>query len=224
MTIEETSDPETEESVLEDPSGYSVREVSVGGEAGSGTEIHQNHLLYGETELVELPQSTSFMVHYGVTHVYEGANQDIVLVTQIGECGGCVAFLDQYYIVKKPELNVEVVPFLAPEDVNLFYNGAVYSNTVFADQVNELAFVNEVGDIYKQPSGDLNEAYYEEVWSYSFDRQTWQLAYTTKPGESVQCDNYMGWDVDPDKLRYWKEALVTSPQVIEADFEKNLCS
>ncbi len=69
---------------------YSVREVSIGGEAGADDEAYQNHLLFGETELIELPLSTSFMVHYGVAHVYEGLNQDIVVVTQNSECGGCV--------------------------------------------------------------------------------------------------------------------------------------
>ncbi|MFA5855570.1 MAG: hypothetical protein WC846_04860 [Candidatus Gracilibacteria bacterium] len=173
-----------------------------------------NSLFYEKTKLFDFPYPgdiASNAYSTSLAKVFKGEESDIVFVVNSGQCAGCNFFSNKYYVVNKADLSVEAVEFSLPPDVG-GYNGEAM-NAIFADEVNEMAYVNVKGDFFES-NGKLSNSYYEEVWVYLFDTQEWKLVKTIDAGETIMCDGMMSLNIDPTKISYWKEALVISPTLM----------
>ncbi|MFA5792268.1 MAG: hypothetical protein WC897_00155 [Candidatus Gracilibacteria bacterium] len=167
-------------------------------------------LFYEKTKIMDFPypgDAVSNMNYTSLAKVFKGEESDIVFVVNSGECAGCNSFLEEYYIVNKADLSIETVEFNLPPDVG-GYNGEAM-NAIFADEVNEMAYVNVKGDFFES-NGEPSDSYYEEVWVYLFDKKEWSLVETIDAGKTIMC-NGMSLNLDPNRIRYSGGALDLSP-------------
>lgn len=164
------------------------------------------YLSYGDTRIFELPWTGAWNAReFLITKVFKRDEKDIVFLTVGAGCGGCIAFLDKYFVIDKSDLSVDEVDFKGPSDFDI---SPMYA--IFADAANEMAYVQTYGDLYNYN----NYTYYEEVWVYLFDTNEWKLVETIDNGETVMCES-MGLNPDPKDVFFWKKALMLEPDPIE---------
>lgn len=191
---------EDSEAVVETDAEYEIRFDAAG-----------SSLFYGETKLVDFEATDSLRTNEQlIGEVFKGDENDIVFVLNGAGCGGCVAFRDEYYVVDKSDLSVETVEFYGPEEINIFKIGAPM-NAIYEPSMRKMAYVYSEGSLY-----EYDDSYFEEVWSYNFDKNEWRLVQRIDKGKTLMCES-MGFSIDPKKIRYWKEALLVSPASIEEE-------
>ncbi|MBL4693974.1 hypothetical protein JKY72_01240 [Candidatus Gracilibacteria bacterium] len=173
-------------------------------------EPMESSLFFDDKEIVDLTFEEEPLLEYWVAKVFRDDEKDIVFVLKGGGCGGCVFFMDHYYLVDRADLSFEKVAFEGPTGVDIFWRGAP-DWAVYGDTSNEFAYIDRHGDI------DVDkDSYYEDVWVYLFDRQEWISSNTTDKGKTFTCKS-MGYGLDKHRIYYWKDALMTSPVEISEE-------
>lgn len=203
-TLEEIEVESTTRSI--DPASHEGYEIV----AEPFEDSYKSYLLYGDTQIAELPYNPTGWNEYLLYNVFREEDRDTVFVVSGAGCGGCVAFLDHYYVIHYADFTIETVEFSAPPDLTLEEMTPVM--TVFSDEdedTNEMAYVQRHGVF-----GDTS--YYEEVWTYLFGKREWVLVETLPAQETVLCVS-MGESPDPKKLHFWKGAMMIRSEAISGD-------
>ena len=176
-----------------------------------------SYLWYEDTKILDEPLSGKSLgaEEFLIKSVHHEEAKDRVFLLGGMGCGGCVWFLDHYYLIDNSDLSVKIVDFEGPPGIDDFFDRGSPVATVFPedsdDYANEFAYVRSFGDLYEP-----DDSYYEEIWVYLFDKNEWVLVEKLESGKTVQC---IGMMIGPynKRISYWKGGLNISPTDVGGD-------
>lgn len=220
------------EKVMEKEGAYSIRSVVIEDDDPAVEYLPEvrkdisvkflTYLFYEENLLIE-ESLEEFFDYWGeelaITNVYSKGNSDILMLSQGAGCGGCVAFLDRYFVVDKTSLDLETVEFKGPKELGDLLRRGVPMYALFSPDNSKIALIHSVSSPGHPPDVDTDKDYFEEIWIYSFDSADWKK-YLELPKNTTTLCNGMGL-LPTDEAIYWEDSgkLRIKPHTIDEAFE-----